>query len=1388
MALNLSAFRQNTGLDLSAFGIKSIPMPFTGSILRAPTAQEAAQMKPVGLGQTVRNQQTAAENLGIARESYTPIKIPFVNKQIIFPIPTSADAFLVGGLKFWAELPERIVNSAKDIYAVKVQGKLPEPPLQGQPDAGSWVRSGVAIYNEAKQKGFSENQAKALGGVYGFGSALLDVVTVLDLGATGFLKITKFNPELDGALSRMGLSGQFTKEQWRTNAENAMRNLGATKDPNAAVQFIKDNGVISKALYGEGIPQTQGMWKSAEDLAKSLKAPLFGAKPAPYSISGAPKTQLPGQATVGEPQPAFGLSIQPVKKVGGVPEVPKEPEPLAAEARNAEKVLRRTYLEAIEEGKTPSQIPGLRKAGLQEAQFTETGRGVSGQLSPQERIDLFNITKKEFTQELSKAKGLGFNNIKDYNRAQRMLEGEAIQVTNENLKKLSPIVNKQMEALRTDNFTLQREAKSQLTSFYNQAAKGVTPETGGIGGIRGLKKIGLAPEPSPKLTRTERQLLNERIRNEARGTKMGVRVGWEQAREAITNQLRNTFDTKITEVKRGAELAKFKERILGRDADRVRLAIVDYVKERIPASEQGKFISMVKNARTQKDLIKSFIRIDQKAGEIVLKQSIGELKRTAESLSESPAVSADYRNKIKDIIGQYELTGHTEATIEKLKATQVFLDKAKANGEDIEIPQRILDKLKILSRIPKDKLTLNQVEGLQNEIELLGKLGETKWASKQALYDAEKEARKKVLLETASAVNSNVLPQNPIGTETSKWAQRYIAARNFLQKSRIGLTPIDGLADITGMHPMKAALDLNYGNYLTYNDASIKEWYELTKDFTDKEFERIGAVAISRQEGGIERLANSGRTQAEIDAIKLTPEEEKAYQLIRSKFEVEFPAVKKYAMDVYNADVGQVNNYVSFMSDFDAMSDLEVYERFGQRAEEIAGRRTKTVEQGFTKSRAQVAKTKLELNIDKIFRRHLDDVAYMLTSGRDIKQYFEIVNSPEMKAKLGDTGALAWLQYLDLMARKGGTEGAKRIAALDVIRKNIGAGVLAFRLSSAVVQFSSFADTIGTIGAEWATKGAMSISTSKEWRNFIMDNFPEIKKAVGDDIAFREFGDGLFGSATRIGFKPLQVMDGVMRSVAAAGSYQKLAFEKGTTIDLANPDKALIQEATRLMRQSQGSSFFKDQPLAITAGYGLSDNRSINKTILTFQSFMLNRWDNIQRQVWRLGIKEKNYKKATSAVFWTIIFAAALEEGLRRGTRQAIDFLTGDDQEEKSFAGNVVLNAVQAVPIMGQLVSSITYSSNPVPVINSFEDALSGIESVVKGKALETKARGAVQALGAAGSLAGVPGASQGTQIIRKAIPQANANSSAATTLLQKYGIKSQNVGASAILDKYGIK
>lgn len=856
-------------------------------------------------------------------------------------------------------------------------------------------------------------------------------------------------------------------------------------------------------------------------------------------------------------------------------------------------------------------------------------------------------------------------------------------------------------------------------------------------------------EKYPKLTALIVTLSKEGEKGAIKGYKLGLSEGTKKTRTELISSFRAEKETFETSKK-----------------------LITQYANNLPLSERGKLMAVVRDAKSEKDVIKAFARIDRKIEEVATKEAINNLKKTVSNISDSNAISADYKNKIKDLLSDYELTGHNSITIEKIKATQEYIDNQKASGNDVELPQRIIDKLKILNRIPKDQLTLNQIQGLQNEVDLLAKLGETKWAGKQAVYEIEKQYRKDELLNTEGKISSKIIQDSGLGKNPKAYISKYIRLRNYLQKTNIGLTPIEGLADITGMSPMKAVLDSNFGNYLTYNDKNIKEWYDLTKDFDETNFKKIGAYAVSQQDGGVERLLNSGLKQEEIDNIKLTDQEEKAYKFVREVFDSEFPAVKKYALDVYNKDVGEVKNYVSFMSDNDNLNELEMFDRFGTSPE--ATMRTKTVEQGFTEKRAATSESKIELNIDKIFRRHIDDVAYMLTMGRDIKQYFEIVNSPEMREKLGDLGATAWLQYLDLMARKGGSEGAKRIAILDTIRKNIAAGVLSFRVSSALVQFTSFADTMATMGAEWSMKGASDIATSKEWRDFVMDNFPEVKKAVGDDLAFREFGDTLLSKVTNAGLKPLQFLDGMMRSTAVAAAYQKLAAEKGIEVDLKNPNKELIQEATKLMRYSQGSSFFKDQPLSITTNFGLTDNKSLNKTILTFQSFMLARWDNMKRQIWRMGIKNDDYKKAIMSLFWMVIFAAAMEEGIRRATKWGIaavtDLITGNETNIKygSFAGNAMMNVIQSIPIAGSIASSMEYSSNPIPVVNTFEQVLSGASGVVGGKTLQTKVKGGLTAAGGIGSILGIPGASQLAQFIKGAVPPVKAESTSNLPALPK--------------------
>lgn len=71
------------------------------------------------------------------------------------------------------------------------------------------------------------------------------------------------------------------------------------------------------------------------------------------------------------------------------------------------------------------------------------------------------------------------------------------------------------------------------------------------------------------------------------------------------------------------------------------------------------------------------------------------------------------------------------------------------------------------------------------------------------------------------------------------------------------------------------------------------------------------------------------------------------------------------------------------------------------------------------------------------------------------------------------------------------------------------------------------------------------------------------------------------------------------------------------------------------------------------------------------------------------------------------------------------------------------------IPIVGSIVNSARFDSNPVPLINIGTNLIGSTSRLITGKKDSTKARGLVGALEAGGILAGVPGAAQAGQFIR---------------------------------------
>src|SRR3990167_9880115 len=95
---------------------------------------------------------------------------------------------------------------------------------------------------------------------------------------------------------------------------------------------------------------------------------------------------------------------------------------------------------------------------------------------------------------------------------------------------------------------------------------------------------------------------------------------------------------------------------------------------------------------------KVFGRVDIQVEKVKRADYIRDIRRRLTSIMASSKVDVDYKARVTQLLASIELQGHAKRTFEKLRSIQEFIDRKRQNGEDVEMPQRILDRLAILAR------------------------------------------------------------------------------------------------------------------------------------------------------------------------------------------------------------------------------------------------------------------------------------------------------------------------------------------------------------------------------------------------------------------------------------------------------------------------------------------------------------------------------------------------------------------------------------------------------------------------------------------------------------------------------------------------------------------
>ncbi len=970
---------------------------------------------------------------------------------------------------------------------------------------------------------------------------------------------------------------------------------------------------------------------------------------------------------------------------------------------------------------------------------------------------------KTFEDALNSAKKLSEGKLKNIGESGTNTELfnqiESQLIKGVDVKKYKNLTNKISEVQKAGEKVMEPSAVSTvINNFINKERPNIKMygETPGLEPVKrpiSLRKLGVQPPMATKITKPEDVLLRGKLRQQEKGSKLGYKVGAIETRTKILEQLK----VKQTELKD------------------IKKQIIDYVKDNIPTQDRGKFINMINNTNTQESLIKSFIRVDKEIENIAKGNLIGDIKKNVSKILESKQIAVDYKDKINDVMSGVEIPGHRQTTLDRIKKTKDYLEKQKELGNDVFMPEKVLESLDILNRKPLNKMSLVELELLSDKLAVIEQLGKTKLRTIQNLYDIEKQKIKDELLVNTFPIESREIFKPKVGeniTFEQKFKNIFSKALNEAQRVDLAITPmdtffdmLDGFANYVGSNSknFKKKLDGDFGGYLSLKDKFGTESWKWAEDLklNDENFNRIGIHAIRAQEGGKEKLSNLGYTEEDINKIILTENEMKFYSTMRKNLDSLRPLIADVMKNVYNESVGDVKNYFSFITDWDAMNDVEVYRRIRDTKE--YGMPTKKTEMGFTKARTGVGKQKIKINAMDVYLNHVDNATYLISMAKDIKMLFEISNSPEYGLVAGDRGQKIVVEWLDLMSRKGGGNGAIQIKFLDTLRKNIGSATLGFRISSALMQPTALFDGATMIG-NYAFRGVNNIlvgEKGKEWRYFLKDNFPELRDRGLDDPAFLEFAENkLLAKIQKIGFQPLGYLDKITASAITSGAYEKYLDEHNIPLDFNKPNFEAISYAEKILRKTQASPLFKDIPLAISKG-ALTGIKSVDKIILQFQNFMLNRWSLIRHDLYGTGLKlpdpfqykyktkDKDFKKAFNIFFWlTIANITAL--GIRRGVKKLMDFLTGSESPKNTFTKDIIMEMLTTIPFVSQGVSMAVYDREPMPVYDVSKTLIKeGYASLTGvGKKVETKIRHWINFMSAITSLRGIPGSSQLRQFL----------------------------------------
>jgi hypothetical protein len=748
-----------------------------------------------------------------------------------------------------------------------------------------------------------------------------------------------------------------------------------------------------------------------------------------------------------------------------------------------------------------------------------------------------------------------------------------------------------------------------------------------------------------------------------------------------------------------------------------------------------------------------------------------EIIRIYKDTINNKAVSADYRTLARQFMASLQeevdfskLAGKRRESVERMTE---WVERQKALGEDVTITEEMLKQMRRLDKKPISEMRMSELVEIRDQINLIKEVGRNKKRIRERLLEARiekatqdviKDVRQRNMWEYVKHRDDTLL------TRKEKLLNAFARAYNWAKETEAGITPPDTVFDLMGSGTAR----YDEGPFRIFKGNHDSNWYDLGQEYAamrtemenlkldlelgERNMIRINAANLRRQgEDIIERAVAGGFDEEFIRSVKLTDKEEQFAEAMDRWLNYVKPDVRRAGIEMFNREFTEVEDYFPILTDWSKSTDLDMMERFGRTAPQVQGKRSKT-KLGATIERIKGADTEIEKDAFKIFVNHMKNALYVKHMAEDIYIAQRVAKSAEFREAAGSFNTYLAQEYTDLMARMGGKEGADAVWWVSTINRNVGVAILGYKLSSALIQLSAIPQGAALTSGTYMSLSLKDITTKAPIRNFVIENFVEIRQSVGDDLAFldRPTMQELEWIQNN-SYWLLKKFDGVSRAAAALASYRKYLDKNNIPFDINNPNKEAILAAQLTTRLSQSSSLWKDAPMIYTRGMGAFGSRDWNRLFFKFMSYPLFSFALATKTTPGM-IRAGKKSEAAWSYMWQMTSLLS-EVGLQRSAAILLAFLTGKDlsKDEESFIQDTVEMLASRVPFVGPAISMVKYDSTPFAAYKGLDDISRGVRSInlFDGEFTHAEFRGWLAIVTGLGTLYGIPGMLQAQQLFR---------------------------------------